>query len=250
MPNILSLDTSSDTCSVALSLNGQQFSESLVAPRQHAQLILPMVKSVLSQAGASTKDVDVVAFGCGPGSFTGLRIAAGIAQGLAFGADCKVLAVSNLRAQALQRHRLTQANKILVAIDARMDEVYWAAFDVFSEDEVLQLQCLSGEHVSAPENIAVDSLLDSQLPEAMNLPAVAHGSWQGCGSGFGFVERFPDAWRNVLQSIDVEARPDAKDILELALADLLRGVEPCSPEDAAPTYIRDKVTWKKLPGRE
>jgi len=241
MLNVFSLDTSSDHCSVAMSLDGVGSSEVAFAPRKHAQLILPMIKTSLEKQKASLKDFNVIAFGCGPGSFTGLRIAAGIAQGLAYGSDLGVLPISNLRALALKAHYETHASRVLVAIDARMDEVYWGIFEVSIVDELPLVTAINGEHVSAPENVALD--IQALCP-------VDSGDLVGVGSGMAFFERFPADLIQSISSYDVDIRPDAREICALAVADLSRDVVAGEPQDAIPSYIRDKVTWKKLPGRE
>ena len=241
MLNVFSLDTSSDHCSVTMSLDGIAYSDTTFAPRQHAQLILPMVKAALEKQKVKLDNFDVIAFGCGPGSFTGLRIAAGIAQGLAYGSDLGVLPISNLRALALKAHNETQASRVLVAIDARMDEVYWGIFDITTVDELPLVTALNGEHVSAPENVALDilALLSGDRCEFV-----------GVGSGMAFVERFPEELVQALSSYNMDTSPDASEICTLALADLSRGAVAGEPQEAIPSYIRDKVTWKKLPGRE
>lgn len=122
---ILAIDTATENCSVALLVNDRVISRSEVAPRDHTKKVLPMVDEVLKEAGLTLQDLDALAFGRGPGSFTGVRIGIGIAQGLAFGAELPMIGVSTLAAMAQASYRLHGATNAAVAIDARMGEVYW-----------------------------------------------------------------------------------------------------------------------------
>jgi len=252
MPNILALDTSSDNCSVALYQSGELALACELAPRKHTQLILPMVQSILDEQGLALEALDAIAFGCGPGSFTGIRIAAGVAQGLAFGLDCSVYAISNLEAMALQSYREHGVKNVLVAIDARMNEVYWSLCSVQelessdSERDLsiknLSVSVLVGEHVSSPADVIL-SAKDSNDLLATGDDVV------GIGSGFDFITDFPLEVQEGLRSFDAVARPKADTICELAVRKFENG-EPGSLADAMPSYVRDTVTWKKLPGRE
>jgi len=238
MPNILAVDTSSDNCSVALFLDTKLDLVCEPAPRKHTQLILPMVKSIVDKHQLELNQLDALAFGCGPGSFTGIRIAAGVAQGFAFGLDCPVYPVSNLKAMALQCYREHGISKVLVAIDARMDEVYWSL-------------CLVSEN-SDKTSVEVTTLLGEFVtkPELLDLSGVdLDGDIIGTGSGFEFITRFPENIQKALCSYDKNARPKADAICELALADYQEGKDGAI-SDALPSYVRDTVTWKKLPGRE
>jgi len=238
MPNILALDTSSDNCSVALYQNAELDLMCEPAPRKHTQLILPMVKSIVDKHHLALNQFDALAFGCGPGSFTGIRIAAGVAQGFAFGLDCPVYPISNLKAMALQCYREHGISKVLVAIDARMDEVYWSLCLVIesSDKTSLEVKTLLGEFVTKPELL---ELSDVDLSDGLI----------GCGSGFEFFSRFPDSTQNALCSFDQNARPKADAICELALVEYQQGKNG-DISSALPSYVRDTVTWKKLPGRE
>lgn len=236
MPNILALDTSSDYCSVSLYSKGELTSKSELAPRSHTQLLLPMAKQIVENSELKLKDLDAIAFGCGPGSFTGLRIAAGVAQGLAYGLDCSIFPISNLKAMALQHYKQSGEKNVLVAFDARMNEVYWSVCQVNISAQLASVETFGGEHVSAPESLF--------LPDEMVALSLA-----GVGSGFDFLERFPLDVQRSMNSVDVNARPKADGICELALSAVQQGLTG-KLADAMPSYIRDKVTWKKLPGRE
>src|SRR5210317_1382780 len=131
---ILALETATEACSVAVLAGSAMYRRFEVRPRAHLRLLLPMVESVLTEAELDLGDLDAIAFGCGPGGFTGLRIAAGAAQGLALGARLPVIPVSNLAALAASTMRDTTARKVIVCQDARMGEVYWGTFDRGADD--------------------------------------------------------------------------------------------------------------------
>ena len=149
--NILTLDTSTDACSAALMVGNEVFDEFVVEPRRHTHLILPMVERLLAKAGITAQDLDVIGFGRGPGSFAGIRIATGVAQGLALGAGCPLVPVSTLQAMALSVADKTEGLPILALLDARMDEVYGGSFNVDGH----QVEALSEEYVCAPAAIPV-----------------------------------------------------------------------------------------------
>ncbi|KZY63928.1 MULTISPECIES: tRNA (adenosine(37)-N6)-threonylcarbamoyltransferase complex dimerization subunit type 1 TsaB [unclassified Oleiphilus] len=240
MPKILALDTSSDNCSAALWSEQTMYQVCEKAPRSHTQLILPMVKDCLGHGKLKAKNLDALAFGCGPGSFTGIRIATGIAQGLAYGSDCHIYAISNIQALALQSYLKYGISQVLVAIDARMDEVYWACCKVEkqsngNEDPYYRVETLGIENVTKPELVS--------LPDA-----ITDGPIIGVGSGFDYSERFPSDVKGHLDSFDAEMRPEAHAICQLARYAHFKGVAGLL-EDAMPSYVRNTVTWKKLPGR-
>lgn len=122
---ILAIDTATEACSVALWNNGEKHALFEICPREHTQRILPMVQQVLAESGVTLNQLDALAFGRGPGSFTGVRIGIGIAQGLAMGAELPMIGVSTLATMAQGAFRVTGATQVLAAIDARMGEVYW-----------------------------------------------------------------------------------------------------------------------------
>ncbi|MGB5065729.1 MAG: tRNA (adenosine(37)-N6)-threonylcarbamoyltransferase complex dimerization subunit type 1 TsaB, partial [Candidatus Competibacter sp.] len=143
---LLALDTATDACSAAVWVDGVVHERYELAPRRHAALILPMIEAVLAEAGLRPAQLDAVAFGRGPGAFTGVRIAVGIAQGIAFAADLPVVPVSTLAALALGVGRETGHARLAVALDARMSEVYWGTYVVTADDAEL----LGEERVCAP----------------------------------------------------------------------------------------------------
>lgn len=231
-PKILAIDTSTENCSVALAIGDTHYIRSEVAPRDHAKKILPMVDEVLKEAGVALNDLDALAFGRGPGSFTGVRIGIGIAQGLAFGASLNVIPVSTLEAMAQGAYRLSKSTSVAVAIDARMSEVYWARYQFVASGK---WQLIDDECVIAPEQLIATSRADDEL-------------WVSAGTGW---ETYVEILNNLPYAVSESPVrfPEAEDMLELAKVRFANG-EWVSAEHAEPVYLRDTVTWKKLPGRE
>ncbi len=218
---LLALDTATEACSVALNLDGDVIERFELSPRRHSRDLLPMVEAILAQAGLSLSQLDALAFGRGPGAFTGLRVATAMVQGLAFAVDLPVIPVSTLAALAQQGLREHQASRVLSAIDARMDEVYWGAF---SESDGLMVPVAS-EMVAAPENVTVPSV---------------DGHWFGMGTGWAFQNRMSAT----VMDCHVEVWPHARDVALLAAADFKQG-KGLPAEQAMPVYLRDKVALKK-----
>ena len=224
MTTLLALDTATEACSVALLHDGKVLSHYEVIPRLHAQRLLPMIQALLAQAGVELSDVDAIAFGRGPGAFTGVRIAIGVVQGLAFALDRPVLPVSNLAVLAQRALREHGARQVAAAVDARMDEVYWGCYR-----EVDGEMRLVGEEAVMP-------------PEQAVLPADASGDWFGAGTGWGYGERLAVP----LVGQDAQMLPHAEDLLTLAMFAWQRG-EAIVADDAQPVYLRDKVATPKMP---
>lgn len=234
MTTILALDSSSENCSVALYHQNSMSLSSEHAPRKHTQRILPLVKQELANRQLVLADVGAIAFGCGPGSFTGIRIAAGVAQGLAFGLDVPIYAISNLKALALQSYLEHKIPLVLVCIDARMGEVYWGLFEVSEGgSRGYHVKTLIAEQVSSPANVF--------LTEGQSNNTIA-----GIGSG---INLLPEALVMVIKENDQDAQPNADTIAYLAEADIESG-KIGELQNALPSYVRDTVTWNKLPGRE
>lgn len=219
---LLALDTSTEACSVALWLDGDA-RERFELGSQHSERILPMVDALLAEAGLRLSQLDTLAFGRGPGSFTGLRIGAGVAQGLAFGADLPVVPVSSLAALAQGQ----VADKVLAALDARMRQVYWGVY-VRNLQGLMTLQ--GTEQVLAPEQI----------------PLPSGAGWIGAGPGW-------DACSAALQTglgaclaaWQPRQFPHARDLAVLGAAAFRAGAT-VPAEQAIPLYIRDDVAVKSV----
>ncbi|MDF5890809.1 tRNA (adenosine(37)-N6)-threonylcarbamoyltransferase complex dimerization subunit type 1 TsaB [Pseudomonas syringae] len=222
MTTLLALDTATEACSVALLHDGKVLSHYEVIPRLHAQRLLPMIKSLMAEAGIAMSALDAIAFGRGPGAFTGVRIAIGVVQGLAFALERPVLPVSNLAVLAQRALREHGVSQVASAIDARMDEVYWGCYHESSGE----MRLLGDEAVMAPE--------------LATLPAHASGQWFGAGTGWGYAERIPLS----LAGHDAAMLPHAQDLLTLATFAWHRG-EALPADDAQPVYLRDKVATPK-----
>ncbi|MCQ4348747.1 tRNA (adenosine(37)-N6)-threonylcarbamoyltransferase complex dimerization subunit type 1 TsaB [Pseudomonas stutzeri] len=222
MSTLLALDTATEACSVALLHEGRVLGRYEVIPRLHAQRVLPMVRELLAEAGIPLAAVDAIAFGRGPGAFTGVRIAVGVVQGLAFALGRPVLPVSNLAMLAQRAHREHGASQVAAAIDARMDEVYWGCYR-FEDGEMR----LAGVEAVLP-------------PERAALPREASGEWFGAGTGWGYAARIPVA----VGGMDAGLLPHAEDLLALALGAWSRG-EAVAAEQAQPVYLRDNVATPK-----
>ncbi|MEO9653759.1 tRNA (adenosine(37)-N6)-threonylcarbamoyltransferase complex dimerization subunit type 1 TsaB [Marinomonas sp.] len=227
MTAILALDTSTSACSVALNIDGVVLEDFRIAPRQHNALILPMVEQILAQAELSLADLDAIAFGRGPGSFTGLRISAGVVQGLAYGADKPVIPVSTLAAMALEGFQKSGENYWLSALDARMGEVYLGGYHVNKADGQYSIELLLEERVAKPDN----------------LPSLAQ-DYQGIGSGWSYEQELSALLPNPPTHVFADTLPRAASIAELARLAFSDGeIQSCY--DAIPTYLRDNVTWEK-----
>lgn len=227
MTTILALDTSTENCSVAISHNDACYSESEVCPREHSQKLLPMVDRLLAATALSLSQVDAIAFGQGPGSFTGVRISVSMMQGLALGADLPVIGISTLASLAQLADQKTKAVSVVSAIDARMGEVYLGCYAIENGLPILN----QPEVVVAPESTS------SYYPDT-----------QSVGVGTGWQSYYEELASNNIQVLDDILYPDAESMLPLALHKFEKG-ECLSVEQAQPVYLRDTVTWKKLPGR-
>ncbi|WP_324778718.1 tRNA (adenosine(37)-N6)-threonylcarbamoyltransferase complex dimerization subunit type 1 TsaB [Thiobacillus sedimenti] len=214
---LLVLDTSTEWCSAALWLDGRIVARRVLAEQRHSSLLLPMVDELLHETGTGLRQLDGIGYGAGPGSFTGLRIACAVTQGLAFGADLPVVAVSTLMSIAEQ----AGAERVLTVLDARMAEVYWAGYERGAD----------GWRTVVEPALA--------LPETVAVPV--GGDWVGAGNGF---RALGDALRPRLAAqllrIDDALVPDAAAMAPLAARSFERG-EGVDAALAAPVYLRDKV---------
>ena len=227
MSLILALDSSTDACSVALNVDGQLSVRFELAAKSHTQRLLPMVDEVLQSNGLKLGDLDAIAFGRGPGSFTGLRICMGIVQGLAFGSQLPVIPVSTLEAMALGYYRTYPEAElpVLVALDARMDEVYWGLF-ARSGDYVGPL---SNEFVMKPALLSEQDIVQSLA-----------GQFIAVGPGW----HYPAMQVLASSSIVVDAQPRAEDMALIA-AHVWSVGGAIDVLDAQPVYLRDTISWQK-----
>lgn len=229
MAVILALDSSTDACSVALYTNGLVTSSFELAAKSHTQRLLPMVDELLSGQGIGLADLDAIAFGRGPGSFTGLRICMGIVQGLAFGANLPVIPVSTLEAMALGYYRANPActQPVMVALDARMNEIYCCAY---------QQADVRGDR---PSVLGDEAVISPEILVGQELP-LARGAFAAVGPGWHY---------SVLQqlapsTLALDVHPSAEDMVLIA-AHLWGEGQTLNVLDAEPVYLRDTVSWQK-----
>lgn len=220
---LLALETATEACSVALWLGGECRERYQIAPRAHAELILPMAEALLQEAGLRLTALDAVAFGRGPGAFTGVRVATAVAQALGFAAELPVVPISTLAVLAQGALREGPGDRVLAMLDARMGELYWGAFTLAGG--VARAQGL--ECVARPERV----------------PTPAPGHWLAVGSGWpvhraALTARFGTAL--CLRWLAQPAYPRASDLAPLAAAALAAG-EARDPAEAQPVYLRDRV---------
>jgi tRNA threonylcarbamoyladenosine biosynthesis protein TsaB len=225
---LLALDTATELCSAAVWIDGEVRTREAVAPREHGRLLLPMVEELLAESGLKLAGLDAIAFGRGPGAFTGVRLAAAVAQGLGFASGRPLIGVSDLRALAAQALGVAAATRVLVCQDARMEEVYWGCFEAGGTPAIPRL--LGAEQVSSPRAV--------QLP-----PSWVGGSEEvlcAAGSGFEVHPLLRERWSAAVRQWLPALRPRAREIARLAAAD---GLEcAVAPEQGLPVYLRDQVT--------
>ncbi|MDI1361010.1 tRNA (adenosine(37)-N6)-threonylcarbamoyltransferase complex dimerization subunit type 1 TsaB [Methylotenera sp.] len=218
--NILAFDTSTEYLSLALLKGGETFNYDCNAGQTHSQIILPQIQALLDSANLQLSDLQGIAFGAGPGSFTGVRIAAGVAQGLGFGANLPVVSVCTLLALA----EASMADKVIACLDARMGEVYHAAYEKM--DDTWQ------------------RIIEPGLYKPDAVPAIEGAGWVGAGSGWQtYAEQLSAVYVEQLQSTQPQLLPSSAAILKLALPIFAKGeAKPAS--EAMPVYIRNRVALK------
>jgi len=243
--NYLAIDASTEACSVALQVNGKLYSRYDLCPQSHSLRLLPMVDEILIEAGIKLSQCDGLIFGRGPGSFTGVRIGVGVAQGLAFSAKLPVYGVSSLQAMAqlafiqgkvqrkVQGKTKGQKTGVIAAIDARMGEVYNGYF-MLDNNNIMQPQCT--EAVTPPEQLA------------QHLSSVVNKAEYGVGTGWDAYHEQLSSLKSNIGSPEV-LFPSAEAMLAIGVIALEQG-KGVAAEDAQPVYVRDTVSWKKLPGKE
>lgn len=221
---LLAIDTATELCSVALRRDGQTIERSNQVPRGHADLVLPMVEAVLQEGGVRLRDLDGIAYGRGPGAFTGVRIAVGVVQGLAFGAGLKTVGISNLAAVAQQVAR--PGDRVLICMDARMEQVYWSSFILEQGSD----------------------LVSSLTPERVDPPAAVPSGDYTMLAGTGF-QAYPPLLTRLSgsgQVVHAGVLPHAREIALLAEAEFRAG-RAKSAAEAEPVYVRDQVAHVKTP---
>jgi tRNA threonylcarbamoyladenosine biosynthesis protein TsaB len=225
---VLGLDTATDACTCGLWMDGVILEDHRVQPRKHAELILEMIHGLLLEAELQVGDLDGVAFGCGPGSFTGLRIAAGVTQGLAFGAGVPVVPVSTLHALATCAARESGAAAVLAGFDARMNEVYWGAYLMDQQDPQAPMQPCGADALGAASDIV--------------LPEIGSVSWVGVGSAFStFGDQLRASLGERLGDVYEDLLPHGADVAALGAQGLAQG-QGVPAELAMPVYLRNQVT--------
>ena len=214
--NLLAVETSSELCSVALLRGGELFVEEALAENRHSELLAPMVRRVLERSRLTARQMDAFGFGQGPGSFTGIRIACGIVQGLAFAAGRPVVPVPSLLALAEQ----TNESRVIAALDARMGEAYLAAYARNGDDW--------------------DEVIAPRLADPAGLPPLPGRRWVATGSGFDLHPWLRDAYRDSVEMRFEGDLPRAGSVVRIAARRFARGAGVAA-ELAAPLYLRDKV---------
>lgn len=224
---ILSLESSTEACSAALLHQGVIRERYALEPRQHTNLILPMLQFLLQEANLQTRDLNAIAFSRGPGSFTGSRISASIVQAIAFAVDIPVIPISSLQCLAQGAYRQFQAKQIVSSIDARMHEIYWASYCVNDQGIMLEYD-------------------KERLSDPRQFPGTNLSHFTGVGSGWDqYAEVLkPQLKENQLQQYYTALYPRAYDVALLAIDAYKKG-QLVSAEQAIPVYLREKVAFPK-----
>jgi len=226
---LLAIETATESCSAALLVNDEVFSISEVAPRRHNEIILSMCEQVLAQAQTSLSQLDVIAFGRGPGAFTGVRLAASVTQGIALGQDLPVVPVSSLASLAQEVFEVQQATQVLSCIDARMQEIYYGYYEL-SDNKVNELKIME---LVGEEKVAKPNLVDTCVSD----------DCYGVGSGW---KPYSDDLQQALGkkiSFDENIFPQAESIAKLGKVYFEQG-KSVSAVEALPVYLRDNVAEK------
>jgi len=214
--NLLAVETSTELCSVALLRDGELFVEEALAENRHSEMLVPMVRKALDRARLGAGHMDAFAFGQGPGSFTGIRIACGLVQGMAFASHRPVVPVPSLLALAQQSNE----SRVVAAVDARMGEAYLAAYARNGDDW--------------------DEIVAPRLADAGNAPSLPARGWTGTGNGFARLPWLREAYRERVEMRLDGDLPRAGAVARIAARRFARGAA-IAAELAAPLYLRDKV---------
>lgn len=226
LPKILAIDSATDACSVAVLTENQITEIFKMAPQQHGNLLLSMIEKLLAEKKLSLASLNALAFSCGPGSFTGIRIAASIIQGMAFNADLPVIPISTLQIMAQGAFREKNATRVLVSLDARMHEIYWGVYR------------LNANHI-------MQSVIPENLYTATEVPAPPENNWMGIGNGWKvYGETLKKSCQDKVVNINPDSYPHAQDMLPIASERYQQG-NTVTAEQAVPVYLRGEGTWKK-----
>lgn len=221
MTKILAFDTATAACSAALYLDGEIAQQFEIAPRRHGERLLPMIDELLSATSLKVSDCDAIAFGNGPGSFMGLRIAAGVAQGLAYGAGIPVIPVPTLQALAQTAYWQCQYASILVGWDARMDQIYWGVYRLTDD----KMRATMPDQLTGPSDIV-----------AIDIDGIAGNAW------LQYKECLPEAIQ-AMSHPQQESYPSAKAVAFLA-ADAFANNQTIAPDQIELSYLRNRVADK------
>lgn len=223
----IAFETATEACSVALYVDGEVTEFHEIVPRKHTERLLPMMQQLLSEAEITIEQLDFIAFGRGPGAFTGVRIAASVAQGVALGADLPVVPVSSLAVLAQGCYEKTSATTILSAIDARMGEVYWSIYKPAGTGLV---ELVQDEQVIPPEDVSITVELTDNI-------AAVGSAWTT------YKDKLTDICSQPINSYDEDIYPHAHYLIKLAVSEFDSG-NSVAPELALPVYLRDNVAKK------
>lgn len=219
---LLAVETATEACSAALYIDGAISERFELAPRHHTKLILPMIDDLMNEANLKPSQLDALAFGCGPGSFTGIRIATGVIHGIALGADLPVVGVSTLAAMAQEFFDRNEENLAFTAIDARMEEIFWGVY---------QRNALGFAELIGHEAVTPAALVDYSL----------ESSGVGIGSAWGvYAEVLMNRLTNRVKHYEADNLPRAAQIAKLGVRGFEQGLA-VAVEHAMPVYLRDKV---------
>ncbi|MDF7667878.1 tRNA (adenosine(37)-N6)-threonylcarbamoyltransferase complex dimerization subunit type 1 TsaB [Orbaceae bacterium ESL0727] len=245
MNTLLAIDTATEACSVALLYDNEITFDFTLSQRDHTKQILPMIDKLIKQAGCTLSQIDAIAFGQGPGSFTGVRIGIGVAQGLALGIDRPMIGVSTLMSLAQGAYRVKQASNVIAAIDARMGEIYLGHYRRIETDNKGVItptwQPIIPECVIKPT--AITEKINAEKINTEPPKLAASENYYFAGTGW---QTYPALLANVQDGGIL--LPHAQDLIVIAQQKWQKQ-ELMDVANIEPAYLRNEVTWKKLPGR-
>lgn len=220
--NILTFDTATEACSVALQCGDAIYCRHEIAPQKHASLLLPLIQSIILEANITLKELNAIGFGCGPGSFMGVRLATATAQGLGFGLNIPLIPISTLQTIAQTAYEQTRTEvRVLAGWDARMHEIYWGFYEL-DENHIMQPKV--NDQLSAPE--AIDTVFVGEIG------SLAGNAWVA------YCNRLPTAFAEIPSVTNIY--PEAKAMLRIAKSHYLSG-NTVAAEHAHPHYVRHHV---------